>query len=221
MADEAVDILGATALADSQENYILQNEVNDALTQLAHGLVEVDLTSADVTYTVAQWQIGSTFTGAAVFKAINNSVYRTITVPAVDRLFTVWNGGTEILGVVVDTETFIVQPGATKIFKMEESAHTAKVIGGTQTSISVVEDHTLTAPPATSPINAVGTAYAVGASATGAWSGEDGNLAVHTGGGSYVFETPFDGQIVRSKNLSASPQTSTAIIFDGSAWAAI
>lgn len=201
MSDEAQTILGATPLANGQINYVVQNEFNDAITAVTQETVAVDLTSADVSYTAAQWQIGGSFVGGFLFSASGNSVYRTITVPEVKRVFAIYNGGSAVLGVVNGTAVFLVFPSDTQIFYTDGSTDGLQRIAPNHNTIVMVEDHTLTAPPSTP---AVGANYVVGSSATGSWAGEDKNLATHIGSDAYLFTVPYDSQIVRSKDLSGS-----------------
>lgn len=73
----------------------------------------------------------------------------------------------------------------------------------------IVENQTTTAPPG-SPT--VGTAYVIGPSATGAWAGNDGKLAICEIAGSFVIYTPVAGWLVYDKVQQIDFK------FDGSAW---
>ena len=72
-----------------------------------------------------------------------------------------------------------------------------------------VKDKDLTAPPG-SPT--VGDRYIVGSSATGAWAGEDDNIAAYQNG-AWEFYTPKDGWVAFVKDESLDYQ------YDGSSWA--
>jgi hypothetical protein len=69
-----------------------------------------------------------------------------------------------------------------------------------------VKDKDLTTPPA----GVDGNRYIVGSGATGAWSGEDGNVAVYYSG--WIFYTPKEGWRVWVDDENAF------YIYDGSAW---
>lgn len=73
-----------------------------------------------------------------------------------------------------------------------------------------VEDRDLTSPPG-SPTH--GQVYIVGASASGAWSGQDNALAYYHYG-DWLFYTPTEGWCVWAKDENV------ALVFDGSAWIA-
>lgn len=73
----------------------------------------------------------------------------------------------------------------------------------------IVENQTTTAPPG-SPT--VGTAYIIGPSATGAWSGLDGKIAICEVAGSFVIYTPTNGWAAYDKS------TNNSYTFTGSAW---
>lgn len=213
MADEAADILGTTPLAASQVNYAVQNEFNDAITSVTQESLGVDL-SDDVALT------GTQFLAAFIYRCSGNASYRTLTVPAQKRTFAVQNDGSAVLGVVCGGDTVLLWPGYAMLLMVDASTlpHGLSVVATKQPPISAVEDHTLSQPPSSSPLNAAGTAYIVASgSPQGAWAGQVGNIAVHVGEGGYEFETPFDGQVVRSKNLSASPAVSTVLIYNGDA----
>jgi hypothetical protein len=74
-----------------------------------------------------------------------------------------------------------------------------------------VVDKDLTAPPG-SPTD--GSAYIVGASATGAWSGHDGKIAYYWSGWQ-LFITPWEGLTVWVNDEDSH------YVYDGSAWVAI
>lgn len=74
----------------------------------------------------------------------------------------------------------------------------------------IVENQTTTAPPG-SPT--VGTAYIIGAGATGAWSGKDLQLAICEVAGSFVIYNPSNGWEAYDKARN------TEFIFNGTAWA--
>lgn len=74
----------------------------------------------------------------------------------------------------------------------------------------IVENQTTTAPPG-SPT--VGTAYIIGPSATGGWSGLDGKIAICEVAGSFVIYTPTNGWEAYDKAKNNS------VTFNGSAWA--
>lgn len=73
----------------------------------------------------------------------------------------------------------------------------------------IVENQTTTSPPG-SPT--VGTAYVIGPSATGGWSGLDGKIAICEVAGSFVVYTPTNGWAAYDKALN------NEYIFNGSAW---
>lgn len=73
-----------------------------------------------------------------------------------------------------------------------------------------VIDASLTTPPG-SPSDS--DAYIVAASATGAWAGQDNNLAIYETS-SWIFYTPEEGWFFRDQTANSS------IIWDGTAWAA-
>ena len=64
------------------------------------------------------------------------------------------------------------------------------------------------ATPPGSPAD--GEVWVVGTSATGVWSGEDGNLALYSAG--WIFYTPQTGQI------ASVPTSSQVVVWTGSAW---
>lgn len=72
-----------------------------------------------------------------------------------------------------------------------------------------VKDRTLTTPPG-SP--AEGDCYIVPVSATGAWSGQTGNIACYYSG--WIFKTPEEGWLAYVRNEDA------VYAYDGSSWAA-
>lgn len=74
---------------------------------------------------------------------------------------------------------------------------------------AIVENQTTTAPPG-SP--AVGTAYIIGPSATGAWAGLDGKIAICEVAGTFVIYTPSNGWEAYDKARNQS------FTFTGSAW---
>lgn len=80
----------------------------------------------------------------------------------------------------------------------------------------IITDRNLTAPPG-SPSN--GDAYIVGASATGAWSGEDGNIAIYYDG--WVdnengdFMPPTEGMRIYVKDED------TLMVYDGTNWVGV
>lgn len=73
----------------------------------------------------------------------------------------------------------------------------------------IVENQTTTAPPG-SPT--VGTAYIIGASATGGWAGLDGKIAICEVAGSFVIYTPTNGWAAYDKAQNNS------FTYNGSAW---
>lgn len=88
---------------------------------------------------------------------------------------------------------------------------TASIIGMAGTLIRKVENQTTNTPPI-SP--ALGVAYIIGSSPTGAWSGNAGKLAVCDVAGAFVIFTPTDGDIVYDKALKLNYSWSTTF----SAW---
>jgi len=74
---------------------------------------------------------------------------------------------------------------------------------------TTVEDASLTAPPTTP---AIGTVYIPNATATGSWTGEEDNFAIHTGSDVYEFITPSVGAMVYDKDATLW------IGWNGTAW---
>lgn len=71
-----------------------------------------------------------------------------------------------------------------------------------------IKDRDLATPPG-SPVD--GDAYLVASSATGAWSGEDGNIAMYLGT-AWAFVSPIEGMQIYVNDED------TRLIYDGSAW---
>lgn len=121
--------LGYTQIAAAQN----QKEVtaNDDFAIFDGAITEklaVDLTSADATITTTQFQQNM------MFEATNNSVARTITVPAVKRsLFLVKNSGTAVLSVTCGTTTLKLGIGQSAVFATDGTANGLSRPGGTMT----------------------------------------------------------------------------------------
>lgn len=73
----------------------------------------------------------------------------------------------------------------------------------------IVENITTTSPPGTA---AVGVAYLIGPSATGAWSGQDGKIAICEVANQFTIYNPANGWLAYDKN------TSTEYRYNGAAW---
>lgn len=72
-----------------------------------------------------------------------------------------------------------------------------------------VENITTTSPPGTA---AVGTAYLIGGSATGSWSGQDGKIAICEVANTFTIYTPVNGLLAFDKS------SGTEYRYNGSAW---
>lgn len=125
---------------------------------------------------------------------VNFSIGRFIYVESVDTYYHKNAGGAWVTGF------------GNNIFAAKSVPLSAAINFGTRL---IVENQTTTAPPG-SPT--VGTAYIIGPSATGGWSGLDGKIAICEVAGSFVVYTPTNGWSAYDKNLN------NTFTFNGSAW---
>lgn len=215
-------ILALDEGADGQTDlYALYNAMGRGIEAAALDYLQVDLSGGDATLSAAN------FRGYYLFECISHTSPVALTVTNIDtsvspntairRPFAVYNNGAGVLIVTIGTSSILVEVGQTRVLYTDGTANDLMAIDAWQ--VSVVEDHTLTQPPSTSPLNAVGTVYIVNSgSPSGAWAGfTAGNFAIHIGAGSYVELAARDGQIVRTKDLSASPHVPRLIYWDADA----
>lgn len=103
--------LNLPQLADGQNNKeVTINSATDALDVALTEVKDIDLTSANATVTTGD------FRKYITFRANNNAVSRTITFPALKRLFAIYNNGSASLTVAVGSTTKSVSTATLKIF---------------------------------------------------------------------------------------------------------
>jgi hypothetical protein len=103
--------LNLPTLSSAQlQPYQTSNDADAAVESAVTGSFSIDLTSSDHTLTQAE------FTRSVYFVTTGNSVARTLTTPATNRLFVVHNGGSYSLTVKTGSTTLTVAVGATAIF---------------------------------------------------------------------------------------------------------
>lgn len=215
MSGEATTILGATNLAASQVNYTVQNELNDALTAVTQLTLDLDLSSGDITFSAADWKIPGAYL-ARVFNCTGHENNRAITLPAsLDRVVSFYNGGDHPICLLSSSSAVPVQPN-----QMVTVAYDGALMRIMEGHISVVEYTSLDEELGSSQELEPGHVYIVG-TGTGEFSGQDGNFAVHRGDLSYSFIEPFDGQIVRTRDLQNGTAANPRLIYwdaDTSEW---
>ncbi|WP_315833888.1 DUF2793 domain-containing protein [Bradyrhizobium prioriisuperbiae] len=99
--------------------------------------------------------------------------------------------------------------GVGTIALVASSIPITSIIGAKASTLLKVENQTINAPPS-SPV--VPTAYIIGPSPTGSWSGQSGKLAICLVTGSFTIINPDEGDEVYDKSLKAD------IKFNGSVW---
>lgn len=77
-----------------------------------------------------------------------------------------------------------------------------------------VINQTTTTPPPASPAPSIGDTYVVGPSASGAWAGKDGKLAICEDGSTFTIYTPRTGELIYDIALNLDYK------FNGTGWAA-
>lgn len=105
----------------------------DSLDLALTDTVDQDLTSGDVTVT------DTDFRENIVLRAINNTVARNLTVPAIKRLFVVRNDGTATLTVALGTTSLLVEAGEATIFYTDGTANGLKEISSSDRAVTYAE----------------------------------------------------------------------------------
>ena len=116
-------ILNITEVANNQVNqYLTVNEALRALESSFNEIINVDLSSGDVTLTNTSPDY--VFSRNSVFRATGNSVPRVLTVPASSKgLFIVWNSGTEDLIVKRGLTEITVPDSSSSLFYADGTAN--------------------------------------------------------------------------------------------------
>lgn len=215
MSNEAVTILGATPLANSQINYTVQNETNDALTATNHLTFDLDLSGGNLVFTTADWKIAGSYL-AFLFNCTGHTKNVSITLPAgIDRKVGFYNGGAHPILLLSASSAVPVLPNQAVVVAYDGS--TIRILSG---HIKVVEYTSLNEELESSQELEPGGVYIVGIG-TGEFAGQDNNFAVHRGDLSYSFITPFDRQIVRTRDLENGTAANPRLIYfdaDNQTW---
>lgn len=181
--------------------------------------LNVNLSSGAVTLTESQFRGDQTASpqsfGYFHFNCISgiagSSLSFPVSSPQRPRIFSVTNAGSNVMAVLGNASAIQLLPGVSAVVFYDGADVSAL------SAVPIVVDYTtLDAELNTSPQPAAGLCYIVGAG-TGDFSGQDNNIAVSRGGGNYSFLTPHDGQIVRTKDLNASPNVPRLIYWDSDA----
>lgn len=126
-------ILNLPSLANGAANYLLGNETMEGLESATQDFLSVDMTSGNVTLTLAQ------FRGDALFRCGGHTVSRNLTLAANKRLFVVHNNGTGIVSVIMGSTTVTIQPTDAHLLYSDGTANGLISVAGGAGGTSAVQ----------------------------------------------------------------------------------